>query len=409
MKRFGLLGRTLGHSYSPKIHAMLGDYPYDLFPREAEDIPALLARRDLGGINVTIPYKETVMPYCHTISDTARRIGCVNTILFDNGRLHGDNTDYDGFAATLDRLGLALSGKKVVILGRGATALTVEAVCLDRGAQDVFKAGRGDLPLGDTGGLDAQLLVNCTPVGMYPKNGESLVDLRDFKALAGVIDVVYNPHRTALLLEARELGIPYADGLPMLVGQAVRASELFTGGTVPPGKASQILKSIRRETENIVLIGMPGSGKSTLGQKLAHTLGRKLVDTDEAVESAIGMSIPDFFQQSGEAAFRAVEKQMVEKYGRENGLIIATGGGVIKDPANYAPLAQNGRIYYLMRPLGDLATGGRPLSAGGRNLAALLAEREPLYRKFADVSLDNTVPAKTAAQILEDFHENSHH
>lgn len=409
MKRFGLLGRTLGHSFSPQIHALLGDYTYELFAREETEIPELLSRADLGGLNVTIPYKKTVLPFCRSISDNARRIGCVNTILFIEGGLHGDNTDYDGFAALLDSLAVDLMEKEVVILGNGATAQTVETVCLDRGAKVILKIGRDDLPLSKATGLDSQVLINCTPVGMYPHNGESLVSLHEFKHLEAVIDVIYNPHRTALLLEARALGIPYADGLPMLVGQAVRAAELFTGKTRLSKETTRILQTIRRETENIVLIGMPGSGKSTVGQELARKLNRTLVDTDAEVEKEIGMTIPDFFKTAGEPAFRKVEKEIVEKYGKETGLVIATGGGVIKDPENYAPLAQNGRIYFLERRLEDLETQGRPLSAGGKNLAGLLTEREPLYRKFADVRLKNEVLARTVEMILEDFNENCYY
>lgn len=406
MKRFGLLGRTLGHSFSPQIHALLGDYPYELFPLEEAEIPGLLARTDLGGINVTIPYKKIVLPFCQTISDNARRIGCVNTILFQPGRRHGENTDYEGFATTLDSLALDLTDKQVIILGKGATAQTVETVCRDRGAKAILKVGRSDLPLAGASGPDSQVLINCTPVGMYPSNGASLVSLAEFADLAAVIDVVYNPHRTALLLEARALGIPYADGLPMLVGQAIRAAELFTGKTQLPEMNSRILQTIRRETENVVLIGMPGSGKSSVGRELATVMGRTLVDTDAEVVKQIGMPIADFFKTVGEAAFRAIEKQIIEKYGKESGLVIATGGGVIKDPENYAPLAQNGRIYYLERELEDLETQGRPLSAGGKNLSTLLAEREPLYRKFADVCLKNEDIQKTVALILEDFNEN---
>lgn len=409
MKRFGLLGRTLGHSYSPKIHNLLGDYPYELFAIEPAEIPELLARPDLGGINVTIPYKQTVMAYCSSISDQARRIGCVNTITFKDGQLHGENTDYDGFAATVNSLNLDLTGKQVVILGRGATAQTVQTVCQDQGAAMIRQVGRGDLPLDHTTGLGAHLLVNCTPVGMYPHTGETLVELRDFLHLEAVIDVIYNPHRTALLLEARELGIPYADGLPMLVGQAIRAAELFTGSNIGPELSTRILQTIRRETENIVLIGMPGSGKSTIGQELALAMGRAVVDTDAEIRKEIGMTIPEFFKTAGEPAFRAIETQIVQKFGQENGLVLATGGGVIKDPKNYAPLAQNGRIYYLDRTLEDLATADRPLSAGGSNLDQLFAEREPLYRKFADVILKNERVSETVATILEDFNENCYY
>ncbi len=409
MKRFGLLGRTLVHSYSPKIHGLLGDYPYDLFAIEPSEISNLLAQPDLGGLNVTIPYKQTVLPYCTTLSDQARRIGCVNTLLFQEGGLYGDNTDYDGFAGTVDVLNVDLTGKHVVILGRGATAQTVRTVCQDKGAKTIRQIGRRDLPLDASTGLDAHLLVNCTPVGMYPHNGETLVALRNFLNLEAVIDVVYNPHRTALLLEAKELGIPYADGLPMLVGQAIRAAELFTGTKIRQEESTRILKTIRRETENIVLIGMPGSGKSTMGQALALALDRPFIDTDVEITKEIGVSIPEFFKMAGEPSFRAVETKIIQKFGKENGLVIATGGGIVKDPQNYSPLAQNGRIYCLDRPLEDLATKDRPLSGGGANLHELFVERDPLYRKFADVIVKNESVTQTVAAILEEFNENCHY
>ncbi len=344
MKRYGLLGRTLQHSFSPKLHSLLGDYPYELFEREEAEIPELLAREDLGGLNVTIPYKETVLPFLDEISDNARRIGCVNTILFRDGRRLGHNTDYDGFALTLDVLKKDLQGAAVVILGRGATSLTVATVCRDRGARSVTRLGRDDHPIRDPEIVAADVLINCTPVGMYPHNGSCLVALRDFTGLSAVIDVVYNPHRTKLLLEARALGIPHLDGLTMLAGQAMAASELFTGTKLPEGTLEGVLKNIRRGTENLVLIGMPGSGKTTLGSYLSRLTGRPLVDSDEAIEKEIGMSIPEFFEREGEAAFRRVEKEVIRRLGKETGRIIATGGGVVKDPDNYWALKQDGRI-----------------------------------------------------------------
>lgn len=410
MKHYGLLGRTLKHSFSPLLHGLLGDYPYELFEREEAEIPELLKKRDLGGLNVTIPYKETVLPFLDEITDNARRIGCVNTILFREGRLLGYNTDYDGFALTLDAVNTDLQGAGVVILGQGATSLTVETVCRDRGANSVIRLGRQDHPIRDPKILDADVLINCTPVGMYPNNGSSLVELKDFTGLSAVIDVVYNPHRTRLLLDALELGIPTIDGLTMLAGQAMAAAELFTGTGLSEGTLDRVLRSMRGGTENIILIGMPGSGKTTLGRHLSLITGKPLKDTDEEIVKVIGMTIPEYFEKNGEAAFRQVEKDVIRRLGRETGQIIATGGGVVKDRENHGPLKQNGRIYVLERKLQSLETKGRPLSQGGLDtLKKLHAEREPLYRSFADAVIQNVGVTESAASILEDFNEHCHH
>lgn len=408
MKRYGLLGRTLKHSFSPMLHGLLGNYPYELFEREEEEIPDFLKRVDLGGLNVTIPYKETVMPYLDEIADNAVRIGCVNTILFKEGQLLGYNTDYDGFAGTLDVLKLDLQGAKVVILGLGATSLTVETVCRDRGAREVKKLGRRDLPL-ESQGISADVLINCTPVGMYPNNGVSPVELGDFSGLSAVIDVVYNPHRTKLLLDARERGIETMDGLTMLAGQAMAAAELFTGTRLPQGTLERVLSSIRKESENIILIGMPGSGKTTLGWALSQVTGKPFRDTDEEIVEEIGMSIPQYFESRGEAAFRRMEKKIIQRLGKETGQIIATGGGIVKDRDNYNPLKQNGRIYFLERELEGLETKDRPLSRGGlETLKKLYEEREPLYFSFADARVNDAEVPASVAWLLEEFNEHCH-
>lgn len=410
MKRYGLLGRSLGHSFSPLIHGLLGDYSYELFPREEREIAALLAREDLGGLNVTIPYKETVLPYLSQVSEQARRIGCVNTILFREDGLHGHNTDYDGFALTLDSLKQDWTGATALILGQGATARTVAAVLQDKGVASIRRLGRGDYPLKEEAAFQADLLVNCTPVGMYPNNGESLVDLSQFHHLQAVLDVIYNPHRSKLLLDAKALGIPHRDGLLMLVGQAMAAAELFSGKSIPREKAGEILWTIRRDTDNIILIGMPGCGKTTVGKGLSQLLSKRFVDSDEVIAAQVGMTIPEYFQSQGEAAFRKVEKSVLAALGKEHGQIIATGGGAVKDPENYPALAQNGRLYFLERSLAELDVTGRPLSRGGREtLKTLYEERESLYRAFADQTVQNLSIAETAARIAEDFNEHCHH
>lgn len=407
---YGLLGKSLGHSWSPQIHSLLGNPSYILFEQEEEELEALFARKDIGGLNITIPYKKTVLPYLTAITPIAEKIGCVNTVVFHkDGRRIGDNTDYYGVQALLDALDLDLTAKSVLILGTGATSETVETVCRDRKAKKIRKLGRKDLPA-DEDAKNYDVLINCTPVGMYPKTGESLVQLTEFPHLDAVIDVIYNPHRTDLLLQARERGIPHIDGLPMLVRQAVAASEQFLQNQVPKETEEEILRNIRRQTDNIILIGMPGSGKSTAGRALAEKTHKAFVDIDDRITEKIQMEISEFFARKGEEAFRLLEKDSTAEAGKQANQVIATGGGVIKDPDNYRPLAQNGRIYYIQRPLEELATKGRPLSRGGRDtLHRLFEERDPLYRQFSDAVVPMGTIEEIVQWIREDFDAHCNH
>lgn len=411
MNRFGLLGHTLDHSFSPAIHKALGDYAYDLYEKEPEELAEFLADPALQGLNVTIPYKKTVMPYCQSITPQARRIGCVNTLLRQSdGTWHGTNTDYDGFAYLLDSLPVDVAGKHAVILGNGATAQTVHTVLEDRGAASIRHVARRDaIPFSELPALtDTQVLVNTTPVGMYPNCPARLVTLTDLPNLAAVCDVIYNPRRTQLLMDAAALGIPHLDGLPMLVAQAVAASALFQGRTDLWDALPGILKNLRRENENLVLIGMPGSGKSRLGQLLATKMKRPFVDIDEIIADAHG-PVDALIDRKGIAHFRAIEKETLRTVGKEHGLVIATGGGAVTEPENAASLKQNGRLYWLQRPLHLLATDGRPLSRGGLSqLQRLEAERTPLYRAFSDCSVVNNDLNATVNTIMEDFYETAH-
>ena len=407
---YGLLGRKLGHSWSVPIHKALGCQGYRLIELEPEELAVFLRREDLGGVNVTIPYKRDVMPLCDEIDPGAQAIGSVNTIVRrSDGTLRGYNTDIDGFCYMARRAGISLTGEKVVILGSGGASLTAQAAARREGAREVVVISRsGENNYENLSRhADAGIVVNTTPVGMFPGNGAAPVDLTAFPQCRGVLDVVYNPRRTALLLQARELGIPCCDGLPMLVAQAKAAEERFFETAIPDGENERILRQLRREMGNIVLIGMPGCGKSTIGQLLAEKTGREAVDIDQRIAERAGCSIPEIFARGGEAEFRALEREETARAGALTGKILLTGGGAVKTPENYAALHQNGRVYHLLRDLETLPTDGRPLSQGA-DLAAMWRQREPLYRRFRDVTVDNNgAPEDTVDAIWRDFCENS--
>lgn len=407
--KFGLLGRKLGHSYSPIIHKKLGDYSYELFEREPDEIKDLIKRQDIRGLNVTIPYKQEVMKYCDEITQRARSIGCVNTIIKnDEGKIIGDNTDYAGFEYILDRNDIQVEDKNVLILGNGATSKTVGAVLADRGAR-VVKLGRTTNPnLSDIYDfVDTYIIVNTTPVGMYPNNLKTLVDLDKFSKLSSVLDVIYNPMRTKLLLDADKRGAVHSDGLPMLVVQAVVASEIFQGKSISQDLVEEIITDIRRETGNIVLIGMPGSGKSSIGKLVAEKSGKEFYDTDELIKEKAEMPIPDIFEKFGEEHFRRLETEVVTEIGSKTGCVISTGGGVVTKMENYEPLVQNGRIYFIDRDLNKLSIAGRPLSKDRNTVNKLWEEREKMYRFFSDKTVYNKDIDSTSNQILEDFYENT--
>lgn len=407
--KYGLLGKVLGHSYSPQIHSELGDYEYELFEREVDEIEELFNNPQVRGFNVTIPYKEEVMKYCDSITDRAREIGCVNTVFkTKEGKIIGDNTDYYGFEYILNSRGIEVNNKKALILGDGATSKTVAAVLKDKGAE-VVRLSRKTKPfLSEIDNYqDAHIIANTTPVGMYPKNLETIVDLDLFNELEAVVDVIYNPVRTKLLLDALKKGIKYSDGLPMLVGQAIGASEIFQDKKIEGSITEDIINKIRKQNSNIVLIGMPGSGKSTIGSELAIKTSKKLIDTDIEIEKKAGISIPEIFKIHGEDYFRELESEVLREFGKESGLIISTGGGIVTRELNYNPLKQNGRIYFLNRDLDKLERSGRPLSVDLEAVEDLWAKREKNYKNFADVCIDNEDILDTTQRILEDYNENS--
>lgn len=402
--RYGLIGEKLGHSYSKQIHEMVGGYEYELLEVKRDALEGLVGDSSFSGFNVTIPYKQAVLPFCAELSPAARSIGCVNTLIRrGDGSIFGHNTDFEGFRELASREGISFEGKKVLILGSGGTSRTVSAVALAGGAAEVVKISRGEEP--GYGQLerhaDAGVIVNTTPVGMYPENGESLISPEAFPALTAVLDVIYNPMETRLILNARERGIACAGGLYMLVRQAVAAAELFLGRDLPD-LSGEIYKRIRGQIENVVLIGMPGCGKSRIGRELAGALGRELLDTDELVCERLGTSIPEAFERRGEEFFRAAEREAVSEAGKRRGIVIATGGGAPLFRENRLNLKQNGKIFFLSRGLEKLATEGRPLSADMDALRRMELERRPVYEGFADASIDNNGSTRSAVnRILE--------
>lgn len=403
MLRCGLLGETLGHSYSPMIHHQLGDYDYRLFeiPRDALD--AFLESGDWDGLNVTIPYKKAVVPYCGALSEAAAKLQSVNTLVRrPDGTLYGDNTDLYGFLYMMRRSGIQPAGKKALVLGSGGASVTVKAALEQLGASvTVISRSGPDNYANLDRHADARIIANTTPVGMYPHNGAVAVDLRQFPHCEGVLDIVYNPARTALLLQAEELGIPCAGGLSMLVAQARRSSELFTGAVMDDGVLERVERTVQGRLRNIVLIGMPGSGKTTIAAALSRTLGREAVEADDLISQKAGMSIPEIFAQSGEEGFRALETEVLAEQGKRSGIILSTGGGCVTRPENYPLLHQNGVIFCLTRALSKLPTDGRPISQS-TDLAQLYARREPLYRRFADVMVSNDgAPEDTLHTIME--------
>ena len=397
--QYGLLGRKLGHSYSPRIHRLLGGYDYGLFEKEPEELEGFLREGGFRGLNVTIPYKKAVLPFLDDLTPTARRLGNVNTIVRQtDGRLLGHNTDYDGFRSLIFRSELEISGKKALVLGSGGASQTATAVLQDLGAQPVVISRTGENNYGNLRRhADAALVVNATPVGMFPDTGIRPLDLDRLPRLEGVVDLIYNPARTRLLLDAEARGIRTMNGLWMLVAQAWGSAGMFLGRPLPEEEISRVYGILRREMENIILIGMPGCGKSTVGQALADRLGRPFVDADRELEKRHGISIGAYIPSQGEAAFRALETEVLRDLGKQSGLVMATGGGCVTREENYDLLHQNGTILRLDRE--RLATEGRPLS---RDLEELARRREPLYRRFADGAVHNNgTVAETVEKILE--------
>ena len=390
-----LIAKKLGHSFSKPIHNALSDYSYDYKEIEESELAEFFAKKDFDGLNVTIPYKETVMQYLDEISPEAQKIGAVNTVVNRDGKLYGYNTDYYGFCYQIKDADAVIEGKNVVILGRGGAAKTVACVCRDMGAESVRLLTRDDNP---ENFFDAEIVVNATPVGMFPDTGKSVIDITKFTSCEAVLDLVYNPANTKIILDAKKMGIKTANGLSMLVSQAKKASEIFTDSEISDEKISEIKKEIELKTKNIVLVGMPGCGKSTVGKVLAKLTGKEFCDSDDGI-SSLGRTPAEIIVSDGEKAFRNIETATLSDLCKKSGMVIATGGGCVTVEENHDILRQNGYVVFIERELDKLATGGRPLSV---NVEKLWQEREPLYRSVADIcikSFEN--PEKTAEEILK--------
>lgn len=423
-EKYGLIGRTLVHSYSKEIHEALGRYQYQLFSLAEDEMPDFINARDFRGLNVTIPYKKDVIPLCDEVTDLARGIGAVNTLFWKNALgtgasesisqedkiLVGHNTDYEGFLYAASRAGIDFEGKGVLILGTGGTSLMARRAAADQNAAKIYIASRHpetDPPSGselqNAGILSTvsydqlpeiaasiDVIVNTTPVGTFPNNMQQVIRLKDFPGCQAVIDVIYNPFKTALLLEAEKLGLKYTNGLPMLVAQATAAAGYFLGTPGAFQKENQrIIKAMKQQMGNIVLIGMPGTGKSLIGKLLAELTGKTLQDTDAKIEEEAKMTIPEIFEKEGEAGFRDRESAICKKLGKERNLIIATGGGAILRPENVDALRQNGTLVHITRSIDKLPTRGRPLSKNIETLKKMEAQRMPLYKAAADITFRN--------------------
>ncbi len=403
MKPCGLLGERLSHSFSPLIHSRLGNYEYRLFPTPKEELDDFLKGDTFGNLNVTMPYKKDVIPYCKELSPLATRIGSVNTIKRKADGLYGYNTDYYGFCYMLQVGKIHVKDQTCAVIGAGGAAKTVCVALQDLGAKNVTVVSHAmNTPAFIQSIADHTIVVNTSPVGMYPNNGCSPVDLKQFHQLRGVADLIFNPLKTALLLQAEALGVPCVGGLPMLVAQAKRAAEIFEDRVLDDGIIPEIQKEITTLCETVCLVGMPGSGKSTLGKMLAQALGKPFLDTDAMVEEKAGKKISAIFAEDGEDVFRYLETQALAEATRTSGAVVATGGGIVKRLENYPYLKQNGRVILLLRDIETLPSRGRPLSSSPQAIQALYWERKPLYEQVADVTICNDgTPEESLRKILQ--------
>ena len=412
--RYGLIGEKLGHSFSKIIHEQLADYTYDLIPLTREELDVFLQEKQFAALNVTIPYKETVIPYLDEVDAHAKKIGAVNTVVNRNGKLKGYNTDFYGFRYMLQHNGIDVKQKKALVLGKGGASKAVIAVLEELGASEILTVYYKDSP--DTityadcyrDHADTEIIVNTTPVGMFPKADDCPIDLSKFPNLSGVADVVYNPLRTQLIVEAEKRGIPAAGGLEMLVAQAKYAVEIFLDTRIDDSRIAEINAGLLQERSNLVLIGMSGGGKTVLGKRAAEKLGKTFVDTDHEIVKRIGMSIPEFFAKEGEAAFRKIETEVLHELSSQNHLVISTGGGIVKNPLNVDMLKRNGHILWLKRDAHLLQSGhGRPLAPDKAATQKLYEERLPLYTAAAEAIAENNGTAEEGLNAILAAYEST--
>ncbi len=402
---YGLIGGRLSHSYSKTVHEALWIDNYNMWEIAPGSLDPFMRYAEWDGVNVTIPYKQAVIPYCDMLDPSALRVGCVNTVIKRDGRFFGYNTDYFGFKYLACSLGITFRDKKVLVLGDGATSLTACAVIKDDHPFSLTVLSRKTAPYYSDIRVyyDSEIIVNTTPVGMFPDNGDTLIDISSFPRLVGVIDVIYNPSRSRLVTDAQKHGIKAGGGLPMLVAQAVRSAQLFSGRVFDDQSIDRVIRQTRAESENIVLIGMPGSGKSTVGHSLALSVGRDFYDVDSFVHACADMSARDMIEKYSEQYFRDKETEALEELTKKSGIVISTGGGSILREYNRELIRQNSRVYYIKRPVTELTTRGRPLSADPDSLIALYKIRRPLYLQTADVVVPEGTIAQRAEYIIKDF------
>lgn len=408
---YGLIGENLSYSFSEFIHSEFNLYNYKLYNLSEDELDVILKSKKFKGLNVTIPYKKAVIKYCDVLDETVKKIGSANTLDIKNNCLKAYNTDYFGLKYTMDRSNIFLKNKKIMILGSGGTSLTARALAEDLGASEIITVSRSlDEKVNYSNIYDynfVDIIINTTPVGMYPNNLCELVDISRFKNLSGVVDVIYNPLKSKLLMKSKELKIPTAGGLPMLVAQAKASAEIFSGVKIDDLIIEKIIKKLCFKISNIALIGMPGCGKTTLSKILSDKLSKKFVDIDQEIQKYFQEKISDIFKIHGEEKFREAETEIIKKCGKENNLILSTGGGAVINKENYYPLKQNSRIYWIKRDLNKLDTENRPLSKNLNEIKKIYESRKLMYENFSDKIIFNNGNLEDAAQeILEDFYEN---
>lgn len=410
--RYGLIGEKLGHSFSKDIHERIADYTFDLIPLEKDDFKDFMERKEFAAINVTIPYKKDVIPYLDEMDEHAKAIGAVNTIVNTNGKLKGYNTDFTGFLYMVKKHNVHMANKKVLIIGNGGASAAIQAVVKHEQAKEILIVdvvkGNGAITYDEMfcNHLDAQVIINTSPIGMYPRIGNAPIDVTMFHMCEAVMDVIYNPILTRLCLEAKERGIKHVNGLEMLIGQAKQAVEFFLNKKIPDDVIDEIYQDMLHERCNIILIGMPSAGKTTIGKMLAQRMNKEFVDLDDAIIKKAGMSIPEIFKVSGEAGFRVIETEVSIELAKCNNKIIATGGGTVKHKVNMNYLRQNGITIFIDRDINKLISSdpNRPLSSSREALQQLYTERSSLYREYASyIAVNNSDMEETVNDIEQAY------